>query len=73
MTISRDRHRPYADGVRRGAPQVTQVADRFHLVRNLRGAVQQELNRDTGSSPVEARARKIGKGWGPGSLKRVVG
>jgi hypothetical protein len=48
ITISRDRHGPYADGVRRDAPQATQVADRFHLVRNLRGAVQQELNRDTG-------------------------
>ena len=43
--ISRDRHRPYAQAVRRGAPQATQVADRFHLVLNLRGAVQQELSR----------------------------
>lgn len=43
--ISRDRHGPYAEGVRRGAPQATQVADRFHLVLNLRDAVQQELSR----------------------------
>jgi transposase len=43
--ISRDRHGPYADAVRRGAPQARQVADRFHLVLNLRGAVQQELGR----------------------------
>jgi Transposase len=43
--ISRDRHGPYAKAVRRGAPQATQVADRFHLVLNLRGAVQQELSR----------------------------
>jgi transposase len=43
--ISRDRHGPYADGVRRGAPQAREVADRFHLVSNLRGAVQQELGR----------------------------
>ena len=42
---SRDRHGPYAEGVPRGAPQATQVADRFHLVLNLRGAVQQELSR----------------------------
>jgi transposase len=43
--ISRDRHGPYAEGVRRGAPQAKEVADRFHLVMNLRGAVQQELSR----------------------------
>jgi transposase len=43
--ISRDRHGPYADGVRRGAPQAREVADRFHLVNNLRDAVQQELGR----------------------------
>ena len=42
--ISRDRHGPYAQAVRRGAPQATQVADRFHLVVNLRGAVQQALS-----------------------------
>ena len=43
--ISRDRHGPYADGVRRGAPQAREVADRFHLVSNLREAVQRELGR----------------------------
>ena len=43
--ISRDRHGPYAAAVRVGAPQAIQVADRFHLVLNLRGAVQQELSR----------------------------
>lgn len=43
--ISRDRYGPYAEGVRRGAPQARQVPDGFHLVVNLRGAVEQELSR----------------------------
>ncbi|MEP7303876.1 MAG: ISL3 family transposase [Acidobacteriota bacterium] len=45
VIISRDRHGPYAEAVRHGAPHATEVADRFHLVRNLRGAVEKALSR----------------------------
>ena len=42
-TISRDRQGKYADGARRAIPEATQVAARFHLVQNLRQAVEREL------------------------------
>ena len=43
--VSRDRAGAYAEAVRRGAPQAMQVADRFHLVKNLGDAVQRILGR----------------------------
>lgn len=43
--ISRDRGGALAEGARRGAPQATQVADRFHLLKNLGDAVERVLRR----------------------------
>jgi transposase len=43
--ISRDRSRTYAAGASAGAPAAIQVADRFHILLNLREAVAQELER----------------------------
>ena len=43
--ISRDRAGAYADGAAKGAPDAVQVADRFHLLQNLREALQRLLDR----------------------------
>jgi hypothetical protein len=50
--ISRDRAGIYADAAREGAPQARQVADRFHLLKNLRETIERQLGR------LEARIRE---------------
>ncbi len=41
--ITRDRSDLYADGATRGAPDAVQVADRFHLLKNLGDALERFL------------------------------
>jgi transposase len=41
QVIVRDRSQVYAEGARHGAPAAIQVADRFHLLQNLREALDQ--------------------------------
>jgi transposase len=44
--ISRDRGANFAEGATRGAPQAIQVADRFHILKNLVEALQQVLGHE---------------------------
>lgn len=47
--ISRDRASGYASAGKEGAPQALQVADRFHLLKNLLDALEKFLSRQTES------------------------
>ncbi len=44
--VSRDRGGAFAEGARQGAPQATQVANRFHLLQNLGMALDRMLIRE---------------------------
>jgi transposase len=45
QVVSRDRAGAYAEAIRQGAPQATQVADRWHLLKNIGDAVERALSR----------------------------
>ena len=48
--ISRDRAGCYAEGATQGAPQAVQVADRWHLLRNVSEALQRVVERERNNS-----------------------
>ncbi len=67
--VSRDRGGDYAAAAKKGAPQATQVADRFHLLRNIRERLKEVMDRRqsclpeieehaSDAIPAKARGRK---------------
>ena len=65
--VSRDRASAYADAVKRALPHATQVADRYHLVQNLREHLQRFLDRKRSWLPaIEDIPLKAGSTRGQG-------
>src|SRR5258707_5363972 len=63
--VSRDRGEDYASAARLGAPQARQVADRYHLAKNLTEIVEEILAR------CRAEIRKASKGTNPSSEQQA--
>jgi Transposase/zinc-finger of transposase IS204/IS1001/IS1096/IS1165 len=54
--ITRDRSETYAEGARRSAPDAVQVADRWHLLKNVGEAVERVLHRHRGAPSAQSQA-----------------
>ena len=58
--ISRDRGGEYAAAARKGAPQAQQIADKFHLVKNLRDGLKELMARKHKELPEAEEASSDG-------------
>src|SRR5260370_35830538 len=65
--VIRDRQEHYASAARLGAPQARQLADRFHLAKNLKEIVEETL------APWRAKIRQASKGTNSSSEHQAGG
>jgi transposase len=74
--VARDRDGLYGDAARQGAPQAQQIADRFHLIQNLRLVIERQLSRleqpiRSGKADAAGREMKDDDGDDFGRRRRV--
>jgi transposase len=70
-TVARDRSGVYADGVRQGAPGATQIADRWHILKNIGDLLERVVARHgaavrAATQPVPAEKRGAAESTGAG-------
>jgi transposase len=61
--VSRDRYSAYAQAATEAAPQARQVADRWHLLKNLREAIERLLEREHAAIDTALKSAGTASGW----------
>jgi transposase len=76
--ITRDRASCYADGAQQGAPRAVQVADRWHLIKNLGDSLRRMLEQHnpalrTAARQLAEQAQNLASGQNSGQMVEAIG
>lgn len=69
--VTRDRSTVYAAGVSDGAPEATQVADRFHLLQNLTEATAQVMKQHASDIKAALQGKQPNESEGPNEKRAL--